>query len=145
MNRESFMRVALLEAEKGDLPYGAVLVKENQIVVMGHNTTQRENDVSAHAEMNVLRTFTKATKNYSPNVLKGYTLYATCEPCLMCSAACIWAGISEIVFGASTEELIELGVEQINLSCEAVIARGFQKIKVTKGILAQESLELFKK
>ncbi|MBE9167198.1 nucleoside deaminase [Pleurocapsales cyanobacterium LEGE 06147] len=145
MTHENFMRAGLTEAQKGDLPYSAILVKDNQIIVRGFNTAQTDNDVSAHAEINVLRSFTKQKKNYSLDVFKEYTLYTTCEPCPMCAAACVWAGVSEIVFGASIEQLIAIGSEQIDLSCEALVAKEFQDIKITKGILAQECLELFKK
>jgi tRNA(Arg) A34 adenosine deaminase TadA len=144
MTAEDYMKIALEEAKKGDMPYGAVLVKEDKIVVQGHNTAQRDNDVTAHAEINVLRQFTLKNKSYSLDVLKGYTLYTTCEPCPMCAAACVWAGLSEIVFGASTQQLIQLGSPQIDLSCETVVKKGFQDIKITQGILAEDCLALFK-
>ena len=144
MTVEDYMRIALEEAKKGDMPYGAVLVKEDKIVVQGHNTAQRDNDVTAHAEINVLRQFTLENKSYSLDALKGYTLYTTCEPCPMCAAACVWVGVSEIVFGASTQQLIQLGSPQIDLSCEAVVKKGFQDIKITQGILAEDCLALFK-
>ncbi|MEB3279766.1 MAG: nucleoside deaminase [Lyngbya sp.] len=144
MTAEEYMKIALEEAKKGDMPYGAVLVKDNQIVVRGHNTAQRDNDVTAHAEINVLRQFTLENKSYSLDVLNGYTLYTTCEPCPMCAAACVWAGVSEIVFGASTQQLIQLGSPQIDLSCEAVVKKGFQDLKITQGILAEDCLALFK-
>ncbi|EAW37791.1 nucleoside deaminase [Lyngbya sp. PCC 8106] len=144
MTAEDYMKIALEEAKKGDMPYGAVLVKEDQIVVQGHNTAQRDNDVTAHAEINVLRQFTLENKSYSIDALKGYTLYTTCEPCPMCAAACVWVGLSEIVFGASTQQLIQLGSQQIDLSCEAVVKKGFQDIKITQGILAEDCLALFK-
>ena len=143
MKHEDFMRIALAEAKKGDMPYGAVLEKDGEIILQGHNTSQTDNDVLAHAESNVLRSFTKKN-SYSLDALKGYTLYTTCEPCPMCAAACVWAGLSEIVFGASIKELIGIGSKQIDIACEEVVAQGFQNIKVTKGILAQECLELFK-
>jgi tRNA(adenine34) deaminase len=144
MNHEKFMREALVEAKKGDLPYGAILVKEGEIVVRGYNTAQRDNDVSAHGEINVLRTFTQQN-GYSLDALKGYTLYTTCEPCAMCAAACIWCGVSQIVFGVSNEKLISIGTEQINLSCQSVVDKGFQSVEVIGGILEEECLELFKK
>ena len=144
MNAEDYMKIALEEAKKGDMPYGAVLVKGDEIVVRGHNTAQRDNDVTAHAEINVLRDFTLQKGSYSLDILKGYTLYTTCEPCPMCAAACVWAGVSEIVFGASTQQLIELGSPQLNLSCEAVVKKCFQDIKITPGILAEDCLALFK-
>lgn len=144
MTPEDYMRIALEEAKKGDMPYGAVLVKDDKIIERGHNTAQRDNDVTAHAEINVLRQFTLKNKSYSLDILKGYTLYTTCEPCPMCAGACVWAGVSEIVFGASTQKLIQLGSPQIDLSCEAIVQKGFQDIKITQGILAEDCLALFK-
>ncbi len=62
----------------------------------------------------------------------------------MCAAACVWAGVSKVVFGASTEQLIDLGTKQIDISCKMVAERSFQNIEVIGGILADECLELFK-
>jgi tRNA(adenine34) deaminase len=143
MNHEKFMREAIAEAQKGDLPYGAVIVKDDEIVIRGYNTTQTDNDVSAHGEINVLRAFTKKY-GYSLDALEGYTLYTTCEPCPMCAAACVWGGVSRIVFGASTKQLIVLGSPQIDISCRTVAEKSFQNIEVVGGILADECLELFK-
>ncbi len=142
MNPEDFMKIALEEAKIGDAPYGAVIVKDNQIVIQAHNTVKTDSDPTAHAEVNAIRGLTTKIKNPS---LEGYTLYTTCEPCPMCTATCIWAGISEIVIGASIQDLIDSGVSQINLSSEEIIAKGFKKIKVTKGLLKEESRQLFKR
>ena len=141
MQPEDFMRLAVEEAKKGDSPYGAVIVKDNEVVAKGHNTVKRDSDPSAHAEINVIRSLT--TKINNP-CLEGYTIYTTGEPCPMCATACVWTGISEIVFGASIQDLISANQPQINLSCEEIIAKGFRKIKVTKGLLKEECLELFK-
>lgn len=144
MNHEKFMQEALIEAKKGDLPYGAVIVKDDEIIIRGNNTAQRDNDVSAHGEINALRAFTQKY-GYSLDALAGYTLYTTCEPCPMCAAACAWAGVSTVVFGASIEQLIDLGEKQINLACKTVAEKSFQKMEVIGGILADECLELFRK
>ena len=144
MNHEKFMQEALKEAKKGDLPYGAVIVKDNEIIMRGYNTTQTDDDVSAHGEINVLRAFTKKY-GYSLDTLSGYTLYTTCEPCPMCAAACVWAGVSCIVFGASIRQLMDLRIQQIDLSCSTVIEKGFHNTEIVGGILAEECLELFKK
>ena len=140
MQHEKFMALALAEAKKGDSPYGAIIVKDNEVVAKAYNTVIRDSDPSAHAEMNAIRDLT--TKNNSPS-LAGYTMYASGEPCAMCAAACIWAGIDEIIIGASVEDLININQSQIHLSCEEIIAKSSKKIKVTKGILQQESLALF--
>lgn len=141
MNDEYFMHLALTEAKKGDAPYGAVIVKDKQVVAVGHNTVIRDNDPSAHAEINVIRSLTAKIKNPS---LSGYSIYTTGEPCPMCATACVWTGISEIVYGASIQDLISINQSQIDISCEEVIAKSFRNIKLTKGILKTECLELFK-
>jgi tRNA(adenine34) deaminase len=141
MQPEDFMHLALAEAKKGDAPYGAVIVKDNEVVAVGHNTVRRDNDPSAHAEINVIRSLTAKIKNPS---LQGYTIYTTGEPCPMCATACVWTGISEIIYGASIQDLISVNQSQIDISCEEVIAKSFRDIKVTKGILKNECLSLFK-
>ncbi|MBD2516789.1 nucleoside deaminase [Nostoc sp. FACHB-973] len=141
MNSEYFMRLALAEAKKGDAPYGAVIVKDNEVVAVAHNTVKTDNDPSAHAEINVIRRLTAKLKNPS---LEGYSIYTTGEPCPMCASACVWSGLSEIVYGASIEDLISVNQSQINISCEQVIAQSLIKIKVSKGVLKNECLELFK-
>ncbi|MBE8990860.1 nucleoside deaminase [Nostoc sp. LEGE 12450] len=138
---EDFMRLALAQAKEGDTPYGAVIVKDNEVVAVAHNTVIRDSDPSAHAEINVIRSLTAKLKN---PFLEGYSIYTTCEPCPMCATACVWSGLSEIVYGASIQDLISINQSQINLSCEEVIAKSFRSIKVTKGILKNECLELFK-
>lgn len=140
MTPEEFMRIALEEAKQGDAPYGAVIVKNNEIVAAAHNTVQRDSDPSAHAEMNAIRQLTKKLKNPS---LEGFTIYTTAEPCPMCAAACVWTGLSEIVCAVSIEDLTAINQAQIDISCEKVIAKSFKNIKVTKGLLRQESLALF--
>ena len=84
MTPEDFMRLALEEAKQGDSPYGAVIVKDNEVVAKGYNTVKRDCDPSAHAEMNVIRSLT--AKIQTPS-LEGYTIYATGEPCPMCAMA----------------------------------------------------------
>jgi guanine deaminase len=140
MNQEYFMRFAIEEAKKGDAPYGAVIVKDQVIVAAAHNQVRKNNDPSAHAEVNVIRSLTNQLKNPS---LEGYSIYTTGEPCPMCAAACVWTGISEIIYGVSIEDLITLNQGQINISCEEIIAKSFRNIKVIKGVLREECLELF--
>jgi len=141
MQPEDFMKLALSEAKKGDSPYGAVIVKDNEVIAKGYNTVKTDSDPSAHAEINAIRSLTTKIKN---PYLEGYTLYSTGEPCPMCATACIWTGIAEIIFGASIQDLLDTNQSQIDISCEQIIAKGFRKIKVTKGVLKAECLELFR-
>lgn len=140
MNHEYFMRLAIEEAKKGDAPYGAVIVKDNEVIAVGYNTVGSDSDPSAHAEINVIRRLTAKLKNPS---LESYSIYTTGEPCPMCATACIWAGVSEIIYGASIQDLILINQAQINIACEEIIAKSFRNIKVTKGVLKKECLALF--
>lgn len=141
MNQEHYMRLALAQAKQGDAPYGAVIVKDNVIVSQAYNTVRRDNDPSAHAEINAIRQLT--TKINSPSV-EGYTIYTTGEPCPMCATACVWAGLAEIVYAVSIADLITVNQAQIHITCTEIIAKGFRDIKVTSGVLRDECLELFK-
>lgn len=130
-----FMRKALQEAElalaQGEVPIGAVIVCQNQIIAKGHNQVETLNDATAHAEM---LAFTAATNYLGSKYLKDCTLYVTLEPCQMCAGAAFWSQIGKIVFGAPDEQ------------------RGYQhwhckvhpKTEVTGGVLASESEALLK-
>ncbi len=99
-----FMQKALNEAydayEKGEVPVGAVIVLDNQIIARGHNLTEQLTDVTAHAEM---QAFTAAASFLGGKYLQKCTLYVTLEPCQMCAGASYWAQIGKIVYGASDD------------------------------------------
>ena len=96
-----FMRAALEEAqkafEKGEVPVGAVLVKEDEIIARAHNLKEERRDPTAHAEILVIQ---EASRILSSWRLSGTTLYVTIEPCPMCAGALIQARIEKLVFGA---------------------------------------------
>ncbi len=100
-NDEYFMRQALHEAQKAfdqdEVPVGAVVVVNNQIIARSHNFTEHLHDVTAHAEMQAI---TAAAENIGGKYLSGCTLYVTLEPCVMCAGALYWSQIDKVVFGA---------------------------------------------
>lgn len=127
---ERYMRVALREAEealrRGEVPIGAVVVADGQIIGRGHNLTETLQDVTAHAEMQAI---TAAAGMLGGKYLPEATLYVTVEPCVMCAGAIGWAQIRRVVFGAPDEK------------------RGYQryapeafhpKCTVTSGVLEEE-------
>jgi tRNA(adenine34) deaminase len=99
-----FMKRALDQAEisfeKGEVPVGAVIVINNQIIARAHNLTETLNDVTAHAEM---QAFTAAADFLGGKYLNECTLYVTLEPCQMCAGASYWAQLGKIVYGATDE------------------------------------------
>ena len=104
-NNEYFMKQALIEArkaeEKGEVPVGAVIVANEQVIARGHNLTETLNDVTAHAEMQAI---TSAAEFLGGKYLKGCTLFVTLEPCVMCGGALYWSQLDKVVFGASDEK-----------------------------------------
>jgi tRNA(adenine34) deaminase len=99
---ELFMREALKEArksfERDEVPVGAVVVANDRIIARAHNLTETLNDVTAHAEMQVI---TAAASYLGGKYLNDCTLYVTLEPCLMCAGALYWAQINRLVYGAT--------------------------------------------
>ena len=99
---EYFMKEALKEAQKAldkdEVPIGALIVSNNQVIARAHNLTETLNDVTAHAEMQAI---TAAANYLGGKYLTGCTLYVTLEPCVMCIGASAWAQLSRIVYGAS--------------------------------------------
>ncbi len=95
------MRVALAEARKaarlGEVPIGAVLVKDDKIIARAHNLTRTWRDPTAHAEIIILQRASKKIKNER---LTETSLYVTLEPCAMCAGAVVQARLKSVVFGA---------------------------------------------
>jgi len=102
---EYFMKEALKEAgkafDKDEVPVGAIVVCNNQIIARAHNSTELLTDVTAHAEM---LAFTAAADYLGGKYLNECTLYVTLEPCVMCAGASYWTQISKIVYGTKDEK-----------------------------------------
>ncbi len=100
-----WMRLALAEAQRayeaGEVPVGAVVVKNGQIVGRGHNQVERLADPTAHAEILAV---SAACQTLGTKFLDGCTLYVTLEPCPMCAGALVWARLDRLVFGAFDEK-----------------------------------------
>jgi tRNA(adenine34) deaminase len=133
---EYFMQEALKEARKAmdenEVPVGAVIVWNNQVIARAHNLTETLKDVTAHAEM---QAFTAAANTSGGKYLTDCTLFVTLEPCVMCAGASNWIQIDRIVYGADDEK------------------RGFTLLKasilhpkttVTRGVLRKECSVLLK-
>jgi tRNA(adenine34) deaminase len=102
MDHFFFMQEALREAEKAldkkEVPIGAVLVKDGQIIARGHNTKETEQDPTCHAEINTIRAGARALKGWR---FAATTLYVTVEPCAMCAGAIVQARIPVLVYGTT--------------------------------------------
>jgi tRNA(adenine34) deaminase len=135
-SHEYFMKKALQQAnlafERNEVPVGAIIVINNQIIAQAHNLTELLNDVTAHAEM---QSITAAAITLGGKYLIDCTLYVTLEPCQMCAGALYWSQISTIVFGAKDEKR---GFKTLGTQLHP-------KTKVISGILENECSELLLK
>ena len=136
---EKWMQIAISEANlaksKDEIPVGAVLIQNNELIAQAHNQPISHNDPTAHAEIQVLRIAAKQQQNYR---LVGSTIFVTLEPCAMCLGAMMHARIKRIVFGASDSKTGVCG------SCANLTSEAFfnHKISVLGGILEKESKEI---
>lgn len=122
---------ARLAAEAGEVPVGAVLVKDGQVIATGRNTPVAQHDPSAHAEINALRAGASALGNYR---LDGCELFVTLEPCAMCAGAMLHSRLARVVFGATDPKTGAAG-SVLDLFAEP---RLNHRTQVQGGVLAQE-------
>jgi tRNA(adenine34) deaminase len=134
---EAALAEARLAAEGGEVPIGAVIMREGEIVARGQNRVLRSVDPTAHAEIVALRAASTALGNYR---LAGCTLYVTLEPCAMCAGALIHARLDRLVFaaadpkaGACGSVLSVLNHSQLN-----------HQMQLERGIMVEESSELLR-
>lgn len=141
MNDDSyFMSIALEEAKKayaeGEVPVGAVIVKNNQVLAKGHNTRLNSGHVFDHAEMIVMDEACHVLNDWR---LEDCTLYVTLEPCPMCAGTMIQARLSKLVYGA-LEPKFGSHASILNL-----FAHNFNhKVDVCGGVMAEEAMQLMK-
>ena len=110
MNDEELMRMAIAEAqlaeEHGDIPIGAIVVLNDEVLSSRHNERELQNDPTAHAEMLAIR---DAAKALGTSRLDGTILVSTLEPCPMCAGAALLARVSKVIFGAEDPKAGALG------------------------------------
>jgi len=104
------MEVAIVEAKKGVAaghggPFGAVIVRNNEIIACDHNRVVESNDPTNHAEINVIR---EASQKLGRFDLSDCEIYSTCEPCPMCIAAVHWAKMKKLYFGCTRNDAAEI-------------------------------------
>lgn len=129
--RQAF-KEALMANEEDEIPVGAVVVCNDKIIARAHNLTQKLNDVTAHAEMQVI---TAAANALGGKYLDECTLYVTLEPCVMCAGALAWSQLGRLVFGASDEKR---GYRRLT---DSIL---HPKTKITSGVMANDCMDLLR-
>lgn len=132
--------VARESRENGNHPFGALLVsRQGEVLLRGLSSVVTESDCTGHAELNLIR---EACREYSGEFLATCTVYASTEPCPMCSTAIYWANVRRVVFGLSTESLTEIvgdeTEEVMYIPAHEVLSRGRKQIEVLGPCLEEE-------
>lgn len=109
--REEIMRNCIEEAKRGVVfneggPFGAVIIRDGEIIAAAHNTVIKTNDPTAHAEVNAIRIASNKLGRFD---LSDCILYTSAEPCPMCLSAIMWAGIKKIYYGCKAEDAENIG------------------------------------
>lgn len=147
MSNDEYMKEALKEAKiafnLGEVPIGAVIVKDGEIIARGHNLTETSKDPTAHAEMIAIRQAAEVLGGWR---LPGCSMYVTCEPCSMCSGALIWSRMERLYIGTMDPKAGACGsvfdiVEEPRLNHNVQVARGILE-EDCSGILKQFFSEL---
>ena len=137
-----FMRLALDEARLGDYPFGAVIVRDGEVIARGRNLGKTTGDPTAHGEMMAIR---HCLADHGRDALAGSTIYTSGEPCAMCMGAIIWSHMGRMVYAASLQQLATK-IDQIMIPSAEVAAKApFAPITITGGVLADEAMQLFAK
>ncbi len=139
-----FMAAAIDAAREGigqgQTPFGACVVRGDEIIAATHNEVWQRCDATAHAEVVAIRA---ACEKLGTIDLSACEIYSTCEPCPMCFAACHWARIGRIVFGASIADAKAAGFSEMEISNESMKALGPSAIVLAGGFMRDECTELF--
>ena len=143
-NDIKFMKVAInLSKENinnGGGPFGAVIVKEGEIIATGANRVVPNNDPTAHAEVSAIR---KEKKKLGVFKLDGCKIYTSCEPCPMCLSAIYWAGISEIFYGNTKDDAKKINFDDSFIYDEIAKPYASRAIPICQ-MMRTEAIEAFK-
>ena len=133
---KEYMQLAYNEAlkayKKGDVPIGAIIIKNNKVIAKKYNKKEKNNNAILHAELDVIN---KACKRLKTWHLEECILYTTLEPCLMCMGAIVQSRINEIYYATKNNNFGEINI----------IKKYNKQIKINSGLLEKESSELLKK
>jgi len=140
---ETFMTMAIDEAtislREGNCGFGAVIVKDGQVIARAHDTEKTSEDPTAHAEMTAIR----SAASELGRDLTGCAMVSTHEPCPMCTTAILWAGITEIAYGYTIKEALKQGRKRIELSCKALLDRAGKEVRIHEAVLHGECSVLY--
>lgn len=144
MSENKFMRMAIEIAKesvaKGGGPFGAVIVRDGEVVASGSNSVTLLNDPTAHAEVGAIRAACQAVGSFD---LKGCEIYSSCEPCPMCLSAIYWAGIERIYYANTRDDAAAIGFDDAFIYDQIPLAPTARTVP-SLPLMRAEGLEAFR-
>ncbi|MCH2114119.1 MAG: nucleoside deaminase [Pirellulales bacterium] len=124
----------------GQTPFGCAIAIGDKVVARSHNSVYRTGDITAHAEINAIRTACQVVDDF---FLKGAVVATTCEPCPMCMAALHWARVDTVYYGTSIADAKSSGFNELRLSAARLLSLGGSSVQLVGDILVDDCRELF--
>lgn len=140
---ERFIRqayqLARSAAARGNFPYGALLVRDGEVVMTAENTVISDRDPTRHAELNLV---SQASRSLGPEILPACTLYTSTEPCPMCAGAIYWTGVPRIVYGFGGVEQARMAGDPFAVSSRQVLASVLGLVAIIGPVLETEGRQI---
>lgn len=124
----------------GQTPFGAAIVRGNELILAAHNVVWHTTDITAHAETHAVQL---ACAKLGSIDLSGCRIYSTCEPCPMCFSACHWAKLDRIIYGADIADAKAAGFNELTVSNDLLKREGGSPVELTPHILRDQCRQLF--
>lgn len=133
------VRLSVENVKNGGGPFGALIVKDGELVATGVNRVTDSCDPTAHAEVNAIRSACKKLHTFN---LEGCELYTSCEPCPMCLGAIYWAHLDKVYYGNTKDDAKKIGFDDSFIYDELAVPRAERCLK-TEALLRDEAIEAF--
>lgn len=142
MKDEDYIDIAIEISKNSKFPYGAIVVKDGEIIGRSDDWTLINKSMFPHAELAAIESASKDKSLYGE--LKGATLYASCEPCMMCIGAILYEGMSRVVYAATLEDSDKNYNPEILIDSDDLFNYAYNKIEVVKGVHRDKAVEVLK-
>lgn len=133
------VRLSLESVKNGGGPFGAVIVKDNEIISASSNSVTKDNDPTAHAEVNAIRAAAKKLGTFN---LEGCEIYTSCEPCPMCFGAIYWARLDKLYYANTKDDAKAIGFDDSFIYTEIALEKGKRSIPNIQ-LLREEAIKAF--
>ena len=142
MTDEQFIDIAIEISKNAKYPYGAIIVKDGEIIGRSDDKTLMETSMYSHAELEAIESASKDKNLYGD--LEGATIYVSCEPCMMCMGAILYEGISKIVYAATLQDSNDYYCPEMITDIDVLAKYANNKIEIIKELHRDKAVEVLK-